>query len=298
MSIVLVLNPTKVDSIAALQRMVGHACRERGLPAPLTLRTTVEDPGEQMVRLALEQGASLVLCAGGDGTVMAVARGLAGSAIPLGLLPLGTGNLLARNLDLPLELEAALDVALDGRNRPLDLGTLATGPREPAEAFAVMAGIGFDAAMMADAPERLKSVAGWAAYLVSGARHLRDRPMQVELTVDGGEPMRREARSVVIGNVGMLQAGLQLMPSARPDDGLLDIVVLSPLQLRDWARVLVRLASRRRVLDRDIERFQGRSITVRATGPQPLQLDGDPTGTADLLLIELQPRALLVRVAR
>jgi len=195
-------------------------------------------------------------------------------------------------------LEAALDVALDGKNRHLDLGTMATGPRAPAEAFAVMAGIGFDAAMMADAPERLKSVAGWAAYLVSGARHLRDRPMQVELTVDGGEPIRREARCVVIGNVGMLQAGLQLMPAAQPDDGLLDIVVLSPLQLRDWARVMVRLASRHRVLDKDIERFQGRSICVRTAGQQPIQLDGDPLGTADLLCIDVQPRALLVRVAR
>lgn len=298
MSVVLVLNPTKVDSVSALERMVGHACRERGLPTPLTLQTTREDPGEQLVRRAVEQGAELVLSAGGDGTVMAVARGLARTGVPLGLLPLGTGNLLARNLDLPLELEAALDVALDGTDRQLDLGMLSTGPPAPAQVFAVMAGIGFDAAMMADAPERLKSVAGWAAYLVSGARHLRDRPMQVELTVDDAEPMRCTARSVVIGNVGMLQGGLHLLPDALPDDGLLDVVVLSPLLLRDWVRVMARLAVRRPSVDRDIEHLQGRCITVHATSPQPLQLDGDPSGTADLLRVELQPAALLVRVSR
>jgi len=297
-TVVLVLNPTKVTSAAALRRMVAHACRERGRPEPLVLETTVADPGEQMVRHAVEHGADLVLSAGGDGTVMAVSRGLAGSGVPLGLLPLGTGNLLARNLDLPLDLEAALDVALDGRSRRLDLGLLSTEPGAPPEAFVVMAGVGFDAAMMADAPARLKSVAGWAAYLVSGVRHLRDRPMQVELTVDDHEPVRREARSVVVGNVGMLQAGLQLLPDARPDDGLLDVVVLSPLGLLDWGRVLVRLASHRPGVDRNVERFQGKHVRVRTTGEHPLQLDGDPAGTADLLVVDVQPGALLVRVAR
>ncbi len=166
MTVVLVLNPTKVASAAALRRIVDHACRERGRPEPLVLETTVADPGEQMVRHAVEQGADLVLSAGGDGTVMAVSPGLAGSGVPLGLLPMGTGNLLARNLDLPLELEAALDVALDGRSRRLDLGMLSTEQGAPPEAFVVMASVGFGAAMMADAPARLKSVAGWAAYLV------------------------------------------------------------------------------------------------------------------------------------
>ncbi len=298
MSVVLVMNPTKVDSAAALRRMVSHACRQRGRPEPLVLETTVDDPGEQMVRRAVEQGAELVLSAGGDGTVMAVSRGLAGSEVPLGLLPMGTGNLLARNLSLPLELEAALEVALDGRSRRLDLGMLSTEQGVPPEGFVVMAGVGFDAAMMADAPARLKSVAGWAAYLVSGVRHLRDPPMQVELTVDDQEPVRRAARSVVVGNVGMLQAGLQLMPDARPDDGLLDVVVLSPRGLLDWARVVVRLAARRTDLDRDVEHFQGAHVQVRTTGEHPLQIDGDPVGSTDLLVIDVQPGALLVRVAR
>lgn len=298
MSVVLVLNPTKVASVSALRRMASYACRERGRPEPLVLETTLDDPGERMVRHAVAQGADLVLCAGGDGTVMAVSRGLAGSGVPLGLLPMGTGNLLARNLGLPLELEAALDVALDGRDRRLDLGLLSTEQGAPPEAFVVMAGVGFDAAMMADAPARLKSVAGWAAYLVSGVRHLRDPPMEVELTVDDQEPVRRAARSVVVGNVGMLQAGLQLMPDARPDDGLLDVVVLSPRGLLDWARVVVRLASRRRGLDRDVERFQGGHVRVRTTGEHPLQLDGDPAGSAMLLVVDVQPGALLVRVAR
>jgi len=103
---------------------------------------------------------------------------------------------------------------------------------------------------------------------------------------------------VVVGNVGMLQAGLQLLPDALPDDGLLDVVVLSPVRLLDWARVLVRLAARRTHLDRDVEHYQGQHVRVRTTGEHPLQIDGDPVGSADLLVVDVQPGALLVRVAR
>ena len=296
MKVVLVLNPTKVASATALRRRVAHGCRARGWAEPVVLETTVQDPGHQMVRRAVAEGAELVLSAGGDGTVMAVARGLAHSDVPLGVLPMGTGNLLARNLDLPRELRAALDVALDGRSRRLDMGLLSTGLDGQPEGFAVMAGMGFDAAMMADAPVGLKAVAGWAAYVVSGARHLRDRPLTVELQVDDRGPLRRSARSVVVGNVGTLQAGLRLMPGAAPDDGLLDVVVLSPLRLRDWLRVLVRLASRRPGADPDVERFQGRRVQVQACGAHPLQLDGDPAGATDLLVVQVDPGALLVRV--
>ena len=298
MKVVLVVNPTKVASVTALRRLVALGCRERGWQEPVVLETTVQDPGQGMTRRAVADGAGLVLSAGGDGTLMAVARALAHSEVPLGVLPMGTGNLLARNLDLPLGLEAALDVALDGRSRRLDLGMLSTTADGDPEGFAVMAGVGFDAAMMADAPVGLKSVVGWAAYAVSGVRHLRDRPLTVELRVDGLAPLHRSARCVVVGNVGTLQAGLRLMPDARPDDGLLDVVVLSPLRLRDWVRVVVRLAARHPGDDRDVERFQGRRVEVRTQGPHPLQLDGDHVGTTDLLLVHVDPGALLVRVPR
>lgn len=134
---------------------------------------------------------------------------------------------------------------------------------------------------------------------MSGVRHLRDRPIQDELTVDVHEPVRRAARSVVVGNVGMVQAGLRLLPDARPDDGLLDVVVLSPLGLLDWARVLVRLASRRPGLDRDVERFQGKqSGCARPASTRCSSTGTRRVGTAHLLVIDVQPGALLVRVAR
>jgi len=155
--VVLVVNPTKVDDFAQLQATVSEQCARRGLPEPVVLETTESDTGAGAAHDAVRRGAQLVLVAGGDGTVQAVCGGLAGSGVVLGILPLGTGNLLARNLDLPLELDPALAVALGGRERRLDLATASIGDRDPVH-FAVMAGVGFDAEMMVDAPAGLAGV--------------------------------------------------------------------------------------------------------------------------------------------
>ena len=156
----LIVNPTKVDDVEALHRQVAQRCAAHGAPAPDLLETTPDDAGEGMAREAVRQGATLVLAAGGDGTVQATCCGLHSTGVALGLLPLGTGNLLARNLGLPLDLDDALEVALTGRDRVLDLAHVTVGDA-PQTCFAVMAGLGFDAAMMADAPEGLKAAVGW-----------------------------------------------------------------------------------------------------------------------------------------
>ena len=295
MRVCLVLNPAKVADAPALRGRVARRVRQLGWPALEVVETTEEDPGEGVTRTAVEAGAQLVLSAGGDGTVTSVARGLAGTGVPLGVLPLGTGNLLARNLDLPLELDPALEVALCGRARRIDLATAARDG-EPARGFTVMAGIGFDAAMMTDTPVGLKRVLGWPAYVVSGARHLADAPITVELRLDDDAPVVRRARCVVVGNVGTLQAGLRLLPDAQPDDGVLDLVVLSPRGLHSWVRVVLHLLSRQRSDDKAVERFRARRVTLTTGSPQPAQLDGDPDGEVSELVLAVEPGALLVHV--
>jgi diacylglycerol kinase family enzyme len=216
---------------------------------------------------------------------------LAGCGVPLAVLPAGTGNLLARNLGLPLgDEEAALRIGVSGRTTEIDVGVVED------RKFAVMAGIGFDAAIMRDAPEGLKKAVGWPAYLVSAGRHLRGRGIRVTITVDDGPPLHRRVRSVVVGNVGKLQAGIPLLPDARADDGYLDVVVIAPRNVVDWVRVAGRVLRRADVPDRRMERLRGRHVLVEASHSQPRQLDGDVIDDGRRLDVSVEHRALKVRV--
>jgi YegS/Rv2252/BmrU family lipid kinase len=292
----IVVNPTKVDDPEQLRTTVSKHCADAGWDDPVVIETTADDPGGGMARDAVSQGADLVLSAGGDGTGMAIAEALSGGGVPLGILPMGTGNLLARNLGLPLGLDDAIEVALTGRDRTIDLGSVSADGGKPS-VFAVMIGVGFDAAMMADAPEGVKDKLGWPAYIVSGAKHLRDRPITVGLKVDDQAPVSRHVRSVIVGNVGTLQGGLQLLPDAAPDDGMLDVVVLQPTRVIDWLRVVGRLIARRKKEDSELERFRGKRIEIRMRRPHPSQLDGDAQGDVSTMVVDVTPAALVVRVA-
>ena len=191
-----VANPTKHDDIPRLRDTVRAAMSAHGWDEPVWLETTAEEPGAGQAAQAVRDGVDLVIACGGDGTVTACADGVAGSGVPLGILPLGTGNLLARNLGLPLDLDAALVAALTGSDRRLDAGSV------NGHTFVVMAGLGFDAKMLGESSEPLKRRLGWAAYVLSALRHLRDRPVRVSLVADGGRPLRMRASAVIVGNVG------------------------------------------------------------------------------------------------
>jgi diacylglycerol kinase family enzyme len=231
-----------------------------------------------------------------------VAEARVGSDAPIGLLPGGTGNLLARNLGLPFDnLENALHVALTGQNKRIDVGRLTMDvsgedeqPRQ--HIFLVMAGFGFDAAIMADAPEKLKAKVGPAAYLVSGTKNLRGPQFKIRVRIDDGEEFSRRARTVVVGNVGKLLGGLVLLPDAEVDDGHLDAVILSPAGVVAWAAVAARLATQRRKGHQRVDHHACREIRVRADRPQEAQVDGDTIGKARAISAEVVPAALVVRV--
>ena len=179
-----------------------------------------------MTRQAVAEQVDLVIGAGGDGTIRYVADGLAHSGIPLGLVPAGTGNLLARNLNLPLEEVEAVEVALSG-DRQVDLVKITVDDRPP-EHFAVMAGIGIDAMIMDETDEDLKDKVGSAAYFVALPQGLGRLPVRLKVQLDNNRPVRRYAMLCVIGNVGTLRGNLILIPGASPDDGLLDLYIASP----------------------------------------------------------------------
>ena len=286
-----VYNPLKVPDLPGMTTRVEKFMARNGWAPPLWLETTKDDPGLGMCQQAVHDECEVVFVCGGDGTVMAAVTAMAGCGIPLAILPAGTGNLLARNLDLPLNDEmAALRIGTSGRTRAIDVGLVED------RKFAVMAGIGFDAAIMRDAPERLKKVVGWPAYVVSAAKHLRGRGIRVTITVDDGAPLQRRVRTVVVGNVGKLQGNIPLLPDAKADDGILDVVVIAPRSVVDWARVTGRVIRRADVGDRRMERFRGTHVLVKASEPQPRQLDGDVVEDGRTLDVRVEPGALLVRV--
>jgi YegS/Rv2252/BmrU family lipid kinase len=284
-----IVNPAKLGDVARFRGQVRAAMAERGWGEPMWLATTPDDPGEGQARTAVKDGADLVVACGGDGTVTACAAGLAGSRTPMAVVPAGTGNLLARNLGLPLDVRGALEVALAGVNRELDVGVANGRP------FLVMAGLGLDAQMLGSTSEPLKKRLGWVAYVVAGLRHLRDRPMRVTLRADGGPPERRRASAVIAGNVGRLQGGLTLLPGAAPDDGLLDVVVLTATGWAGWLAVLAQVALRRGA-GGPVTRGAFRELRIDADREYPWELDGELMGSTRQLAVAIRPERLLVRV--
>lgn len=294
--VALVLNPVKVADAEDLTDRFRGRCRAAGLPEPLVLATTAEDPGRGQTEEALAAGADVVAVAGGDGTVRVVAEALTGRQVPLAVLPQGTGNLLARNLGLPLDPDEALGAALHGEDRLVDVGRLdEPGSSCDGSVFTIMAGAGFDAAMMREAPEGLKAAVGWPAYLVGGLRGLRRSAARIEVSLDGAAPIRARVRTVLIANVGSLPGGLSLAPGARPDDGLLDVVLVSPRRIADWVVIVARGLTRRDRQDHRLRTFQAGAVHIRMQRVQPRQIDGDLITDGTALVARVEPGALVVR---
>ena len=292
-----IVNPTRVTDWTTFRRHVEYQVKTRGWQRPLWLETTEEDPGRAMARQAIEAGVDLVLGAGGDGTIRVVCSALAGTGIPLGLIPAGTGNLLARNLGIPLDEAAALDVAFNGLSKPIDLVKV-TFDDQASDHFAVMAGIGLDAMIMQGTHPELKKAVGSAAYFLSAAQHAKHPALNTTIEMDDGPPMKRRAHVIVIGNVGYLQANIQLIPDAKADDGLLDVVIASPRGLRDWVRLTTQVLIRRHRPDDQLDRLSGRRVKITVDHPDHYQMDGDTVGECTSLVAEVQPGALLLRVPR
>ncbi len=318
-----IVNPTKFADVAMVRERITATCHAAGWGDPLFFETTAADTGHGQAKEAIRAGASVVCSLGGDGTVRAVATALIGTDMPLGILPAGTGNLLARNLELPVErLDAAVTVALTGRNRRIDVGELvvtepvASAPSDDGPGavageaasdavveptrheFLVMGGIGMDAAIMAGTSQNLKDKVGWPAYLVSGAKHLVSPEFRTTISLDGGPEFKRRARMLVIGNCGKLLGGLVLMPSARIDDGQLDVVIASPRGVVGWVPVATRMITRQRKGHPTLDQKTCQQVRVRTDRPQPVQIDGDVIGHATEVTATVRPGVLTVRVSQ
>ena len=282
----------------SLARVGGHflalctqAAQRYGWQAEV-LVTDKAESGVAAAQGAALDGADLVVAAGGDGTVRGCAEGLAETGVPLAIVPHGTANLLARSLGIPSHPKSALDIALDpagiSADRTIDLAVADGTP------FTAMAGLGLDAAVVAGT--RLKHQFGWFAYALSGAVHLAVPPAPFRIRLDDGEPVERYARSVVVGNSGMLPGGFTLLPAARLDDGLLDVGVLAPRGPFGWTRVATRVLSLSRHQDQMLERFQARKVEISTSALLPREIDGELIEHGHRLTVTVAAKALVVRV--
>ena len=268
--------------------------------------TTPEDPGRGMAREAREEGRDIVIAVGGDGTVRAVAESLAGSETALGIVPQGTGNLLARNLEVPLNnVKAALERVRDAEPRRIDLGWVSYDGTE--HAFAVMVGFGVDAQMLVETDDDLKSKAGWLAYVEAMGRALAGTEMtDITLGIDGEKAVAVRGHTMLIGNCGMVQGGIRLLPDAVLDDGKLDVLMISADGALQWLDTL-----RSFVWDNGIRRLFGatdeavstdsarhlpvETISVELKTPLVFEIDGEEMGEVTAFDVRVEPGALLVR---
>lgn len=292
----LIVNPIKITTVD-VEAAVKRVSVEDGWDDPLVIETTADDPGHGQAQQALEAGVDLVIAAGGDGTVRCVAEELAGTGTMMALVPLGTGNLLARNLDIAVDdPDAAVEAAFRGTERTIDVVHVTVDRAQDAHVFLVMAGIGYDAAIMSDTRDDLKDKVGWLAYVDAGIRNLPGKPTRTTISVDGGKPFDRRLRSVMGGNCGKIMGGLEIFPGARIDDGLMDLMTVAPRGKFGWLAVVGKLFARGKGKDSSLEYFQCSTAEVTLREPLEVQLDGDPLGTATHMAFEVKPDSLRLRM--
>jgi diacylglycerol kinase (ATP) len=292
-----IFNPIKVGDEVTFRRHVEWELQARGWDKAIWYETTPEDPGHAMTAAAVAAEVDLVIGAGGDGTVRVICNELAGTGVPFGLIPAGTGNLLARNMGIPLDEAAALDVAFEGNDRAIDLIRISVDGGPP-EHFGVMAGVGLDAAIMEGTNPELKKAVGSAAYFVSAAQHANHPALQATVQIDNYPAIRRKAHLILVGNVGVVTGNIQLFPQAVADDGLLDVLVASPRTARDWARMVGEVVSRRHRDDELLDRLTGHRVTISVDRPDSYQVDGDQLGSCQSMVAEIVPGAISLRVPR
>ena len=312
--IVVVYNPVKVD----VKQLQVHVSAQAPASTHIEwVETTPEDAGYSQACDAVRKGADMVVAAGGDGTVRLVASALAETGVVLGILPAGTGNLLARNLNLSLEPEAAARRLVSGADSIIDMCeaelTRMDGSTETMR-FAVMAGVGADAQMIENTDEDLKGRIGQVAYLPAVLRALGGgNSVEATFTFDNQRVEKKRLHTLIIGNCGDVYSNVPLLPHARPDDGRLDLVVIAPRSAFGWLRISASIAMNTlvRLWNRDprnarnqmnvprppnaLTYEKGKRVSVTFAAPEIFEVDGDPVGRVSAATVNIMPAALVVR---
>jgi diacylglycerol kinase (ATP) len=272
--------------LSELRRVLTDA----GVGDPLWYEVPKSKYAPKCVQRALDEGADLLFVWGGDGMVQRCIDAVGDAPVAVAIVPAGTGNLLAHNLGIPIDLRAAVDVGMHGAHRTIDVG------RVNGERFAVMAGTGFDALMIRDADRHLKGRFGRAAYLWSGAKHLRLRPFGARIDVDGIPWFDDRTGCILVGNVPKVLGGIEAFDDASPEDGRLEVGVVTAEGITQWARALVRTAIGSADRSKFVRTTKARKIDIRLDRKMPYELDGGDKKPVDRLEIRAEPAAVTICV--
>ncbi len=309
----IIYHPAKID-LKRLKAAVNLVLEPFGWQPTLWLPTNAQETGAPQAKTAVASGATHLVVAGGDGTLRQVVQAVHDKPVSIGILPVGTGNILARNLGLPLNsLNTALRRALLGDLRPIDLGKAAmvfSDGKRQTQIFTALSGVGFDATIMINTNAKLKRRLGWIAYFDAGFKTLPAAFENLQLTVDDRAPRKLKVHSVLIGNCGFLPANIKVMPEARLDDGLLDVAAVGPRRFHNWIALLSRVTIDTRFMKRlpggtelmrvnrnvkTLENLTGKHIELVTERPVNIQLDGDPFGKITKVTFDVLPNAMKLR---
>ena len=261
-----------------------------GVPAPLWHEVKKSRHAPEDARRAAAQGVDVLFVWGGDGTVQRCIDAVAGTDTAVAILPAGTANLLAMNLQIPDDITEAVRIGLHGDRRRMDTGSV------NGERFTVMAGAGFDARMIAEADRGLKDRLGRVAYLYTGMRNLGARRMKATVEVDGKRFFKGRVSCVLAANVGTIMGGIEAFPDARPDDGLLELGVVTAKNPVQWARIFGRLTLGRAEDSPFAEITRGAKIKIRFDRKIPYELDGGARPARKELRIKARPHSITICV--
>lgn len=262
----------------------------RGLPTELYL-TERSGHARDLAREAVRAGLDMVIAAGGDGTVNEVVQALAGHTTALGVLPMGTVNVWAREMNIPLSTAQAREVLLTGTKRLVDLG------RAGSHFFLLMAGVGFDAEVARRVEHSASALKRWGLKFVDymatvGLLSVTQKPTKIWMRFDG-KRRSMQALLVIIGNTRLYGGALSFAQDAVADDGLLDVVILGGESLFGRLLVLARAFLRRGPLSPRVRYERCRTIRIESSPPLPVQVDGEVIGTLPMTF-SVVPRALCV----
>lgn len=305
MKLAVIYNPQKI-TLAQIKKPF-----QKLSSAPTFIATDKTSQGAKAAKAALADGNKKILVAGGDGTLRRVVQEVAGSSAAIGILPIGTGNILARNLKLPLTLDAAVKRAVSGKPYEIDLGQArvirSDGSLEE-YLFTGIAGVGMDARLMQNTQPELKKKIGWIAYIEGGIRSLPLKFEKFDVSLND-QTRTLKSYSLLVGNVGLLPGAISMMPDARLDDGQLDMAAIGPRRIWNWIdffsritwqnQVVRPLALGRKWMDatanvKTLENLSSSRIRIRPHHPAPIQLDGDPMGEVIEVEFAIKQKALKV----